>query len=244
MNTSDKVALVTGGARRIGAEIVRQLHAAQYRVVIHCNGSALDAELLKEELNNARANSADVIVHDLAETGTLSNLIEFTIKSFGQLDCLVNNASVFFPTPLDALTESELDQVMGVNLTAPLLLSQSAARVMKSGCIISIIDIYAEKPLKGYLAYSISKAGLHMLTRGLAAELAPNIRVNGVSPGAILWPEDDAEMSEEEKHQLLAGLPLGKIGDPSDIAKAVVFLAEAEFITGQVLSVDGGQSVV
>jgi pteridine reductase len=244
MSVSSKVVLVTGGARRIGARIVSRFHGAGYRVVIHCNASMDEARELEYRLNQVRGESAVVISQDLADSEQLSKIVEYAISTFGRLDCLVNNASIFYPTSLSDLDARLINQFMDINLKAPLLLSREAAEVMNKGAIINIVDIYGENPLAGYLLYSVSKAALQMLTRGLALELAPDIRVNGVSPGAILWPEDTAEMSEQEKEELLGDLPMGRLGEPDDIAKAAFFLAEdAGFVTGQVLSVDGGQSV-
>ena len=243
MTNSTQVVLVTGGARRIGASIVERFHSRGYRVLIHCHQSINDGHRLAERLNAQRPNSAAVIVQDLAESEALSDFVEHAHSVFGQLDCLVNNASVFHPTPFDQLSIARLDQTLDVNLKAPLLLSQAAAQVMAEGTIVNIVDIYGEKPLADYLAYCLSKAALVMLTRSLALELAPRIRVNGVSPGAILWPEDAAEMSEQDKQNRLNKIPMGRPGEPDDIAGAVVFLAgEAGFVTGQILAVDGGQS--
>lgn len=195
-------------------------------------------------MNQVRADSAVVISQDLAESALLGSIIEQAISTYGRMDCLVNNASAYYPTSLSEVSSQLIDRVLDINLKAPLLLSREAADVMVEGTIINIVDIYGERPLAGYLLYSVSKAALQMLTRGLALELAPKIRVNGVSPGAILWPEDAAEMSEQEKERLLSDLPMGRLGEPDDIAKAALFLAEdASFVTGQVLSVDGGQSV-
>ena len=245
MTNSTQVVLVTGGARRIGAGIVERFHSRGYRVLIHCHQSINDGHRLAERLNAQRPNSAVVIVQDLAESEALSGFVEHAHSVFGQLDCLVNNASVFHPTPFDQLSIARLDQTLDVNLKAPLLLSQAAAQVMAEGTIVNIVDIYGEKPLADYLAYCLSKAALVMLTRSLALELAPRIRVNGVSPGAILWPEDAAELSEQDKQDRLNKIPMGRPGEPDDIARAVVFLAgEAGFVTGQILAVDGGQLTV
>lgn len=240
----DKVVLVTGGAKRIGARIVTLFHKANYRVLIHCNQSVADAQVLADQLNQVRENSAAVVAQNLSEVAALNTFILKATKIFGRLDCLVNNASLFHPTDMETLSSDAIDQLMTVNLKAPLLLSSASAGVMKSGAIINIIDVYGERPLRNYLAYSISKAALIMATKALAEELAPEIRVNGVSPGAILWPEDAAEMSEQEKIDRLGDVPLGRLGEPEDIAKAVVYLAEqGTYVTGQILSIDGGQSI-
>jgi len=244
MSNSSKVVIVTGGARRIGARIVSRFHEAGYRVIIHCNASMDEARELEHRLNQVHSDSAVIVSQDLADSEQLGHIIKKATSTFGRLDCLVNNASIYYPTSLSEMNIGLIDQVMDINLKAPLLLSREAAGVMDEGAIINIVDIYGEKPLAGYLLYSISKAALHMLTRGLALELAPKIRVNGVSPGAILWPEHTAEMSEQQKEALVRDLPMGRLGEPDDIAKAALYLAEdASFVTGQVLSVDGGQSV-
>lgn len=223
---------------------MQRFHQKGYRVLIHCRDSLDAANTLADELNLKEPDSAAVLAQDLGQSKDLGKLMERAAETFGRLDCLVNNASVFYPTPLDQLDLSTIDQILDINLKAPILLAQSAAQLMSDGVIINIVDIYGERPLKGYLTYSISKAALQMLTRALALELAPDIRVNGVSPGAILWPEDLAEMSEKDKANLLDGIPMGSLGEPDDIARAVLFLAEeADFVTGQIITVDGGQSI-
>lgn len=241
----NRVVLVTGGAKRIGARIVARFHDSGYRVLIHCNQSVSDGEKLAMALNESREASADVVTQDLSDIEGLNTFVDKAASVFGRLDCLVNNASLFYPTPIDQLKPDVVDRFMNLNLTAPLLLSTAAARVMRTGSIINIIDVYAERPLHNYLAYSVSKAALTMATKALARELAPGIRVNGVSPGAILWPEDAAEMSDKDKADRLQGVPMGRLGEPEDVARAVVYLAEqGDYVTGQILSVDGGQSIV
>lgn len=242
-----KVALVTGAARRIGAAIARHLHEHDWNVIIHCNHSTAEAESLAGELNMTRNNSAIVIRASLANADAPGILADAAIAAWGQVDLLVNNASQFYPTtlssPLSDTSAAAFDDVMHTNARAPLLLSTALARHLSGGSIINIIDIHGEKPLRDYIIYSMSKAALVMMTKALAVELAPGIRVNGVSPGAILWPENDGEMSDKAKAELLSAIPMGRLGSERDIARAVRFLAEeAPFITGQILDADGGQS--
>jgi pteridine reductase len=243
MNDSDRVALVTGASRRIGADIVRHLHQAGYRVVLHFNRSADEAEALAARLNAVRADSVKILQADLGEHGAMDAVVAQSLGFWGRLDALVNNASAFYPTPMGRVTERQWDELMGSNLKAPFFLAQAAAESLarQQGAIVNIVDVYAERPLKSYPVYSVAKAGLAALTRSLAVELAPNVRVNGVSPGAILWPENEADDSKEA---LLARVPLGRCGAPEDIARAVVFLLrDAPYVTGQILAVDGGRSL-
>lgn len=244
MNESDRVALVTGASRRIGAEIVRGLHAAGYRVLLHYHRSEDEARQLAGALNTARPDSVLALHADLDDTAALDELVRRAIDAWGHLDALVNNASTFYPTPLGTVTESQWDALLGSNLKAPFFLCQAAAPHLarRQGAIVNLVDIYAERPLKGYPAYSIAKAGLAALTRSLAVELAPDVRVNGVAPGAILWPEQaDGGQTQAD---ILARIPLARSGSPSDIAGAVRFLLEeAPYITGQIIAVDGGRSV-
>lgn len=237
------VALVTGAARRIGAVIAETLHAAGYRVVIHCRQSRDEADTLAGKLNAARADSAIVMEADLLDHAAISNLVARAAAQWQRLDLLVNNASTFFPTPIGETTLAQWNDLIGSNLSAPFFLSQAAASFLREsrGAIVNLIDIHAERPLANHAAYSASKAGLHMLTRALAKELAPEVRVNGVSPGAILWPESG--MSDRERENIIASTPLKRTGTPRDIADAVLFLARSEFITGQILPVDGGRGI-
>ncbi|WP_434149829.1 pteridine reductase [Methylocaldum gracile subsp. desertum] len=239
-----KSALVTGAARRIGAEIVRRLHAAGYNIVLHYHRSATDAEALANELNAVRANSVRLLQADLLETERLTELVRQTAAFWGGLDVLVNNASGFYPTPFGAITEVQWNDLLGSNLKAPFFLAQSAVPYLRDrkGCIINIGDIYADHPIEKYSVYSLAKAGLATMTRALAKELAPEIRVNGVAPGAILWPEHDADPAK--KAEILARIPMKRAGEASDIAKAVLFLVDdAPYVTGQILVVDGGRSL-
>ena len=239
-----KAALVTGGARRVGAAIARRLHAAGASVVLHYRDSEADAVKLEAELNALRPKSAARVKADLHAPIAPRALVSEAIGRFGRLDLLVNNASSFFPVPLGAIESSHWEELMGSNLRAPLFISQEAAPHLAKaqGAIVNIVDIHAERPLKGYSVYSIAKAGLAAMTRSLALELAPAVRVNGVAPGAIAWPED-GQFPDDERKRVVASTPLGRTGSPEDIAQAVHFLACAPFVTGQILAVDGGRSI-
>ena len=237
-------ALVTGAARRIGAEIVRGLHAAGARVGIHYRRSAGDAAALCDELNAIRGESAEIFAADLLATTAPQELIDAFVAWGGGLDILVNNASSFYPTPIGTVTETQWDDLLGSNLKAPLFLSQSALPHLRDahGVIINIVDIHSQRPLKDHVVYGSAKAGLAMLTRSLAKDLAPDIRVNGVSPGAILWPESG--MSTEAQQHILERIPLRRAGSPTDVAGCVVYLArDAAYVTGQIIAVDGGRSL-
>ena len=240
----DAVVLVTGGGRRVGAEIVRILHDAGARVVVHYRRSGSEAAALVETLNRVRPESAAMARCDLLDTEALPSLVAECVARFGRLDGLVNNASTFFPTPLEAIDDAAWHDLIGSNLKAPLFLSQAAAPHLRAarGAIVNIVDVHAERPLRGYPLYSIAKAGLLGMTRALAQEMAPEVRVNGVAPGAILWPED-GQFEAKERAEIVAHSLLGRVGTPSDIAGAVRFLLlEAPYVTGQVLAVDGGRS--
>jgi pteridine reductase len=239
-----KVALVTGAARRVGAAIARRLHAAGASVVIHYRGADADAAQLEKALNAARAGSALKVKGDLLAPVAPKALVDATLQRFARLDILVNNASAFYPTALGAIEPGHWEELVGSNLRAPLFLSQAAAPqlALAAGSIVNIADIHAERPLKGYVVYSIAKAGLVSLTRSLALELAPGVRVNAVAPGAIAWPED-GQFAPGERSRIVASTPLRRTGTPEDIAQAVHFLATAPFVTGQVLAVDGGRSI-
>ncbi len=242
-NLDNKVALVTGAARRIGAAIARKLHGDGARVAIHYRGSAADAEALTKELNGLRTDSAAAFQLNLQSIDDLPGLVANVADWGGGLDILVNNASSFYPTPPGEITVDQWDDLIGSNLKAPLFLAQAAISELKKsrGVIINIVDIHAQRPLRNHAVYGAAKAGLAMLTRSLAKDLAPDIRVNGVSPGAILWPEDN--MSEATKKSILAQIPLGRSGSPDDIANCVLYLArDASYVTGQIIAVDGGRS--
>ncbi len=239
-----KVVLVTGGARRVGAAIVRRLHAAGAQVLIHYRDSEADAAKLEGELNALRVRSASRVRAELLAPVAPRALVSAALESFGRLDLLVNNASSFFPVAVGAIEPSHWEELVGSNLRAPLFIAQQAAPELakNQGSIVNIVDIHASRPLKGYALYSIAKAGLAALTRSLALELAPAVRVNGVAPGAIAWPED-GQFPTGERERILASTPLGRTGSPEDIAQAVHFLACAPYVTGQIVAVDGGRSI-
>jgi pteridine reductase len=239
-----KAVLVTGGARRVGAAIARALHAAGANVMLHYRDSEADAAKLEAELNAVRPKSAAKVKAELLAPIAPKALVAAALGAFGRLDVLVNNASSFFPVGVGAIEASHWEELMGSNLRAPLFLCQEAAGALAEheGCVINIVDIHAERPLKGYPVYSIAKAGLAALTRALAVELAPRVRVNGVAPGAIAWPED-GQFDPAERARILATTPLGRVGSPEDIAQAVHFLAAAPYVTGQIIAVDGGRSI-
>jgi pteridine reductase len=241
---SGKVALVTGAARRIGAVIVRTLHAEGADVAIHYRGSDIEANAVANELEATRPGSAATFCADLTDLASLKSLAEDVIAWRGKLDILVNNASSFYPTPPGEITEEQWDDLIGTNLKAPLFLSQALLPALREthGVIINIVDVHSQRPLRNHTVYGPAKAGLAMLTRSLAKDLAPEIRVNGVSPGAILWPESD--MSDDAKDAIVEQIPLGRAGTPEDIASAVLFLAsEASYVTGQIIAIDGGRSI-
>lgn len=240
-----KTVLVTGGAKRVGAAICRMLQRHGAELMIHYRSSAREAEALAAELNRRRPGSAALAQADLLDAAALSRLVSETVQRFGKLDVLINNASSFFPTALGEITEQHWADLMGTNLKAPLFLSQAAAPVLRAsyGCIVNIADIHAERPMKSYVVYSIAKAGLVALTKSLAHELGPKVRVNAVAPGPILWPEDDLAFDEAERRRIIEHTALKRTGQPDDIARAVRFLvADAPFVTGEILVVDGGRS--
>jgi pteridine reductase len=241
---SGKTALITGGARRVGAAIGRKLHAAGANLVVHYRSSGKDADALAAELNAARPKSAATFRADLLDLEKLPALVEFAVRTFGGLDVLVNNASTFYETPVGEITPKAFDDLVGTNLKVPLFLAQAAVPALRGsrGLILNIVDIHALRPLRNYTAYCAAKAGLHMVTRSLAKELGPEIRVNGISPGPVLWPEQGGDPSKREK--IIERTILKRMGSPDDIARTALFFAgSAPFITGQVLAVDGGRSV-
>jgi pteridine reductase len=236
--------LITGGARRVGAAIGRMLHGAGANLVVHYRKSANEVAQLADELNGARAKSVVTFQADLLDLSKLPPLVEFAVRSFGSLDVLVNNASTFYPTKIGEITPAAWDDLMGTNLKVPLFLAQAAAPALKksSGLILNIVDIHALRPLRSYTVYCAAKAGLHMVTRSLAKELGPEVRVNGISPGPVLWPEHDGDSATRAK--IIQRTILQKMGTPEDIARTALFFAsQAPFITGQILAVDGGRSV-
>ena len=242
---SGKVVLVTGGAKRVGAAIARRLHREGASLMLHYRGSEREAKALRQEFDAARADSVALVQADLLDVPGLSEIIRNTVGRFDRLDALVNNASAFFPTPVGEMTQGHWETLVGANLRAPLFLSQAAAPHLKKtgGAIVNITDIHAERPLKSYVIYSIAKTGLVGLTRSLARELAPEVRVNGVAPGAIVWPEDGS-WDEVTRQRIVSHTLLRRTGEPDDIARAVYYLiAEAPYVTGQIIAVDGGRSI-
>ena len=242
----EKVVLVTGGAKRVGAAICRRLHAQGAKLVIHYRSSLDEARALQLELNDNRLDSASLAQADLLDIDLLPELIDKTVKRYGQLDALINNASSFFATPLGACTIEAWRDLVGSNLMAPLFLSQAAAPHLKErhGCIVNIIDIHTERPLKDFVIYNAAKGGLQALTRSLALDLGPEIRVNGVSPGPILWPEDAIWSNAQARDAIIQDTLLKRMGEPEDIARTVQFLIhDAPYITGQIIAVDGGRSI-
>ncbi len=240
-----KVALVTGGARRIGAAIVTLLHQAGYKVVIHCRNTLQEAHDLAAELNNKRKDSAFVLQRELTENYAAQEIMTTVSDWSGRLDLLVNNASIFVRTEHESFNESNWRALFDIHVKAPFLLSQAAYPLLKQRCgtIINITDIHAENPLKGYSVYCQSKAALKMQTESLAREFAPDVRVNAVAPGAIMWPENVNSLTIEEQQKIIAKTPLKQHGKPEFIAQAVLSLAQNPFITGQTLRVDGGRSL-
>ena len=239
-----RVALITGAAHRIGAQTARTLHAAGANIVLHYRNSAAGAEALQSELHAIRPDSVALVQGDLHDFATLPRIIEQAHAAWGRLDLLVNNASTFYPTPVGTVGEAEWDDLIGSNLKAPFFLAQAAAPHLKveRGCIVNIVDIHAERPLKEHPVYSMAKAGLVMMTKSLACELGPEVRVNAVAPGAILWPEN--EMDDATKNKILERTFLKRQGNPQDIANAVLFLArDAHYTSGHILTVDGGRSL-
>lgn len=239
-----KVALVTGAARRVGATIVRKLHAAGANIVLHYRSSAEAADTVARELNGTRADSVVTVEADLLDPGQLEMLPGIATSNFGSLDILVNNASTFYPTPMGDITEIDWNDLIGTNLKAPLFLSQTAGAALRisNGLIVNIADIHGMRPLSRHPVYSIAKAGVIMLTQSLARELGPSVRVNAVAPGPVMWPEDG--MDRELQARIIDRTALKRPGSPDDVARAVLFFAtEAPYVTGQILAVDGGRSV-
>jgi pteridine reductase len=246
MTMQGKVVLVTGGAKRVGAAICRRLHAAGAKVAIHYREAATEAAALCAELNVLRSDSALMVQADLLELVALPGLVGQVIERFGQLDAVVNNASSFYALPLAEINAAHWADLMGTNLKAPLFLAQAAASELRRqrGVIINIVDIHAERPMHGHLMYSVAKAGLAALTKSLAQELAPLVRVNGVAPGVILWPENEQWQDAEARRKIVDHTLLKREGEPDDIARTVQFLiADAPYITGQIIAVDGGRSI-
>lgn len=243
-DSSTKVVLITGGAKRVGASITRELHRHGASIMLHYHTSETEALALQAELNNIRPKSVAITQCNLLETDCLPALVTATLQTFGTMDALVNNASSYYPTELGTIQLEQWEDLMGSNLKAPLFLSQAAADALQAseGCIVNITDMHIERPKKNYIVYSAAKAGLVSLTKSLAQELAPRVRVNAVAPGPVLWPDSNQEFDEQYRQQVINQTLLKRTGEPGDIAKAVKFLIyDAPFITGHVLAVDGGR---
>lgn len=239
-----KTVLITGGARRIGAALTRALHRAGANVVLHYRRSADEAKALAQELNAARSKSVSLLQADLLDTRLFGDLVAAAVKAFGQLDVLINNASSFYPTEIGEITEQHWDDLLGTNLKAPLFLSQAAAPALRltQGLILNLADIHGMRPLRRYTTYCVAKAGLIMLTRSLARELGPHVRVNAIAPGPVMWPEDATDKALRKK--IIDRTLLKRTGSPEDVARAALFFCtQAPFVTGQILAVDGGRSV-
>jgi pteridine reductase len=248
MTSSDtqKTILITGGAKRVGAAICRLLHANGANLMIHYRSSELEAKALQTELNAARAGSVSLVQADFLDVAALPSLVDATVRTFGGLDVLINNASSYYPTPVGEINLAEWEDLTGSNLRAPLFLAQAAAPHLKArqGCIVNITDMHVEQPKKDYVVYSVAKAGLVTLTRALAKDLAPEVRVNAVAPGPVLWPENNLEFDEDYRQTVISQTLLKRLGKPENVARAVKFLIQdAPFTTGQVLAVDGGRSL-
>jgi len=246
MTDKTPVALVTGAARRLGAQTARALHQRGWNLLVHYHSHKEDADALVAELNALRPDSACALGADLSSMEDVEKLAETAIARWARLDGLVNNASVFYPTPVSGASTGDWDRILHTNLRAPFFLLQKCLPALSKngGCVVNLIDIYSEKPLPDHPLYCASKAGLAALTRSWARDLAPAIRVNGVSPGAILWPEGDTPLPEQYQQSILEKTPLARTGKPADIARTIVFLmCDAPFITGQIVSVDGGRSL-
>ena len=242
------VVLVTGGARRIGASIARVFHERGYRVLAHCRHSITEAESLVADLNQRIASSAAVLVADLAAPEGGQQLAESALQRFGRVDVLINNASGYFPIAFGEVNAQQWDELHGSNLRGHFFLSQALGRELRArgGAIVNIVDIHADRPRRGYSVYSIAKAGLKAMTRALAVELAPSVRVNAIAPGAILWPEnlkdETAPGVAEARRRILQSIPLRRLGEPAQLAELCFFLAtEASYVTGQTIRMDGGR---
>ena len=239
-----QVILITGGARRIGAEIARTLHAAGARILLHYRSSHAAAKELGAEMNAARPGSVALVAADLQHDEAPDRLIAAALGHFGRLDVLINNASTFYPTPLGTITRTAWDDLLGSNLRAPFFLAQAAAPHLAKhhGVIVNVVDIHGLRPLKGYPVYSIAKAGLIMLTKSLAREMGPHVRVNAVAPGPVMWPADGLDKELQEK--IIRRTALKRPGSADEVARACLyFAADAPYVTGQVLAVDGGRSI-
>lgn len=239
----DKAVLITGAARRIGAQTVRTLHQSGANIILHYGHSQSDANALADELNAIRANSVSTLQANLLNVDDINHLAKKAFNIHQKLDVLINNASTFYPTPLGEITESNYDDLMGTNFKAPLFLSQACFSYLNAshGVIINMVDIHARSPLKNHIAYSCAKAANAMLVKSLAKEMGPNVRVNGVAPGAILWPEN--ELEKETIDGIINDIPLKKTGEPSNIADTILFLIKHDYINGQIIAIDGGRQL-
>lgn len=239
-----KVALITGAAQRVGEQLARGLHARGYRVIVHYRSSAQQAQSIVDDLNKTRAETAVAIAADLADEAAASQLAVTCLKQWGRIDVLINNASSYYPTPWGEAKTADWQMLIGSNVMGPFFLTQALlpALIEQQGCVINMIDIFAERPARNMPIYGMAKAALAHMTKSLAFDLRGKIRVNGIAPGAILWPEQP--MAEAEKSNMLERIPLGEIGDPSDIVRTALFLIEdAPYINGQIIAVDGGLSL-
>lgn len=239
-----KTVLITGGAQRVGAQVVRRLHAEGANIALHFNRSRERAETIQRELNAIRPDSVVLIQADILDTAALPGIVEQAIKAWGRLDVLINNASSFYPTPVGTATEQHWDDLVGTNAKAPFFLSQAAAEALRStrGSIINMVDVYAERPKREHTVYAMGKAAIGLMTKSLARELGPEVRVNGVAPGVVLWP--DAGASEEYQREVMERTALRRPGDPDNIASTILFLIrDVDYITGQIIAVDGGRSL-
>jgi len=245
MNESlkNKVVLITGAAKRIGAQTVRTLHQSGANIILHYGRSQADAEALAQELNLIRNHSVQTLQADLRQVDELKNLAQKAFLLHQRLDVLINNASTFYPTPLGEINEDQYEDLMGTNIKAPLFLSQACYPYLTQtqGVIINMVDIHARSPLKDHTTYSCAKAANAMLVRSLAKEMGPNVRVNGVAPGAILWPEN--ELDQNTMDNIIQHIPLKKIGEPNNIADTILFLIKHDYINGQIIAIDGGRQL-
>jgi len=238
------VALITGGAKRVGAQIARTLHAAGYDLALHCRRSVAEAAELAAELEALRPGSTLILQAELAELDALHALVDTTLARYGRLDALVNNASAFYPTPVGSATAAQWNELFASNAQAPFFLAQAAVPALREsrGAIVNLVDVYAERPLAKHPIYCMAKAALAAMTRSLALDLGPDIRVNGVAPGAVMWPSDGKPYDDQQA--MLARTPLRRAGSPQDVAAAVLWLLrDAPFVTGQILRIDGGRSL-
>jgi pteridine reductase len=240
---TNKVVFITGSAKRLGAFTAKHLHSLGFNLVLHCNQSVTAAQILLDELNSLRADSAKLVQGDLSDADKLENIANEALSAFGRLDVLINNASSFYATPIGSITNKDWLNLVGSNMQAPLFLSQYCfeSLAQNNGLIVNMVDIHAQQPLKEHTLYCMAKSALVTMTKSLAQELAPDVRVNGIAPGAIMWPEN--EISEADKQQVLKQVPAQRLGSLHDIAQAIEYLIEASYVTGQIIAVDGGRSI-